>query len=85
MTNYLNKQFICEHAKSGKCDGKFHDTGGKCGHGELHHLRKFQVGFCDENIVNCSEAKRRGLKNPRQCISPKDMIEEIIDNKMFEI
>lgn len=85
--NYLNKQFICEHAKSGKCDGKFSDgSNNKCGHEKLHHIRKFKVGFCNEKgIIHCSEANERGLKNPRECVSPKDIIEEIIDNKMFEI
>ena len=83
--NYLNKKYICEHAKSGKCDGIFSDSGSKCGHEKLHHIRKFEAGFCNEkDKINCSEAIKRGLKNPRQCVL-KDMIEEIIDNKMFEI
>jgi len=84
MTTYSNKLYICEHAKSGKCSGVFHDTG-TCSHQILHQKRKFIVGCCDEkDKIYCSEAKNRGLKNPRTCV-PQNIIEEIIDNKLFEI
>ena len=46
-TTRSNKLFICEHAKSGKCDGIFPDTGLSCGHEKLHEKRKFEVGFCN--------------------------------------
>ena len=85
MKKYSNKLFICEHAKSGKCDGIFSDHGNECGHHILHQKRAFKIGCCDERYkINCTEAIHRGLKNPRVCI-PQNIIEEIIDNKMFEI
>lgn len=88
MKNYSDKKlFICEHAKSGKCDGIFNDDvkSRKCEHSIPHSRLFFQVGDCTkENTVYCSEAKYRKLKNPRTCI-PYKIIEEMLDNKLFEI
>ena len=89
MKNYSDKKlFICEHAKSGKCNGIFGDKSNstyKCEHYIPHSRLFFRVGDCTKNnIIYCTEAKLRNLKNPRMCV-PYKIIEEIIDSKLFEI